>query len=84
MEVRYRELGLDEVLRQEDQFLAKDEGIYEDYWQLIKPDSIGFTPRRFAAFGTRWRRPFFASDWEFALLPTEAESKTRGWQDASN
>lgn len=61
--VQYRELGLDEVLKPEDQFLSEDdrEG-YRDYWQLISPDAIGYTPRRWAAYGTKWRRPIFSTD----------------------
>lgn len=62
--VRYRGLLLDEVLEQQDQFLAEG----EPEWQLIQPDTIGFTPRRYAALGTKWRRPYFQSDPIFGEL----------------
>jgi hypothetical protein len=62
--VQYVLLGLDEVLRPEDQFHA-DDNRYPDLWQLIKPEDVGFTPRRWAAFGTKWRRPVFPGDKEF-------------------
>lgn len=74
--VRYRELGLDERLRAEDQFLAQGEG----EWQLISRDSIGDTPRRTAAIGTRWRRPYFVGDDEYV---EQAIASERGIGDMS-
>jgi hypothetical protein len=81
MEVRYRELALDEKLQPEDQYSPRDD---EEYWRLITLDSIGFTPRRFAAFGTRWRRPYFPCDKEFDLLPTESQVRVGGWLETVN
>ena len=88
--VRYRSLCLDEKLREEDQYLA--EGNQE--WILIRPESIGFTPRRTAAFGTKWRRPYFETDALYSCFlqtderevgdmraaesHSETETKTRG------
>lgn len=69
--VRYKELGLDQPLQAEDQYLAS--GNME--WRLIDTAflGLGLTPRRFAALGTRWRRPFFEEDDTFIELPCSSE-----------